>query len=150
MKASKLTPKQELYVQGLAAGKSQREAYKAAYGCRRWKVESIDSQASRTLASPKVRARYDELMAEVATAVMWDRARAARELIEVRDIALAHIRQTRELAANIDDHGKRELADLPKTAAQLVASTTAELNKMFRIYDQAADGDGRVTVIDDV
>lgn len=147
---TRLTLKQERFVQALASGASQREAYRDAYSCGHWKDANIDSNASRLFAKPKVRTRYDDLIAELAARVLWDREKAARELLEVRELALEHIRKTKGDSGNIDGHGKRELADLPKTAVQLVISSTAELNKMFRLYEDPAAGDGRVQVIDDV
>lgn len=143
-----LTAKQEKFVQGLVAGLSQRKAYSAAYDCRRYKPESIDQCAARLFATIKVRSRYDELIGELAERVLWDRARAAHELLEVREIALRHIRETAEHKVHYDEHNKRDLPDLPKTAASLVVSTTAELNKMFRVYD--SDERDTVKVIDDV
>jgi phage terminase small subunit len=62
-----LTQKQEKFVQLLISGKSQREAYKEAYGCEGWKPENIDSQASRTLKKPKVAARYEEARSKIVS-----------------------------------------------------------------------------------
>ena len=42
---SDLTPKQEMFVQALIAGKSQREAYKEAYNATNMKDETIDVRA---------------------------------------------------------------------------------------------------------
>ena len=56
-----LTSKQEKFVEELIKGKSQREAYKAAYNTSRLKNASIDSLACRLLKSPKVKLRYEEL-----------------------------------------------------------------------------------------
>ena len=61
MSAKKITDKQEEYVQGLLKGLSQRKAYKAAYNTSKMKDKIIDEKASRLLAEPKVRARFDEL-----------------------------------------------------------------------------------------
>lgn len=60
-----LTDKQEKFVQGLIQGKTQREAYKAAYNAAGMKDETIDSKACTLLARDKVRARYEELQAAV-------------------------------------------------------------------------------------
>lgn len=138
--AKRLTPKQERFVQALVSGASQREAYLAAYDCGRMKPESIDSCACRLLANNvKVSSRYDELMAELAAAVLWDRAEAARGLIEVREIARQAVRNKWAV------DGVMAIG-----AADSLTRVTAELNKMFRVYDTPDDGDGRVTVIDDV
>lgn len=60
-----LTKKQEAFVQGLIKGKSQREAYKAAYSAEKMSDSTIDSHASRLLKDDKVRARYDKLKGKV-------------------------------------------------------------------------------------
>lgn len=61
---SKLTQKQEKFVQALISGKSQREAYKEAYNAANMKDSTIDSNACRLLNNSKVAARYNELRAE--------------------------------------------------------------------------------------
>lgn len=60
-----LTQKQEKFVQALIAGKSQREAYKAAFNAAKMKDETIDQCACKLLKDPKVAARYEELQAAV-------------------------------------------------------------------------------------
>ena len=148
--SDRLTPKQEKFVNGLVSGMSQREAYMSAYICSRWKPETVDSQASRTMANPKIRARYDELVAEAAEAACWTRERAIRDLLEVRDIALGHIRQTREMRAHFDMNSKRDLADLPANAVKLVVSSTAELNKLCNLYDGGDGDDAKVVIVDNI
>ena len=149
MTTQRLTAKQEKFVCALVSGVSQYEAYRAAYDCEGHGREYADSKASHLMSQVKMRARYAELVAEIASRVLWDRERATRELLEVRAIALDHIRQTVAHRAHFDANDKRDIADLPKTAVQLVIASTAELNKMFRV-NEANDGDGRVTVVDDV
>ncbi|MHB1323977.1 MAG: terminase small subunit [Coriobacteriia bacterium] len=144
-----LTPKQERFVQELVRGCSQREAYREAYDCEKSSDRTVDKKASLLYVRADIRGRYDELQAEAAKLVVWDRAKAAQDLIEVRQIALEHIRQTRGHKVNTTDKGSRELADLPKASIQLVISSTAELNRMFSVYD-SGDDDGKVAVIDDV
>lgn len=60
-----LTNKQEKFVQELLKGKSQREAYKAAYNTENMKPATIDSKACLLFKKDKIRARYDELNAQV-------------------------------------------------------------------------------------
>jgi hypothetical protein len=149
--AKRLTPKQERFVQALVSGASQREAYRAAYSCEKSSDKTVDNKACATLARGEVRARYDELMAELASRVLWDRERAARDLLEVREIALRHIRETKDDKKNFDDKGKRDIADLPKAAVQAVLTSTAELNRMFGIYDKpGAEGDAVPVIVDDI
>lgn len=56
----RLTAKQEKFVQELIKGKSQRQAYKAAYDTRATD-KTIDEAASALLATNKVAARYEAL-----------------------------------------------------------------------------------------
>lgn len=57
----KLTAKQEKFVQELIKGKSQREAYKAAYNAKKMSDNAIDVEASKLLKNPKVALRFKEL-----------------------------------------------------------------------------------------
>ena len=60
-----LTMKQEIYVQGLILGKSQREAYKEAYpNSRKWPDKTVDSKASTLLSTGKVSERFEALKDE--------------------------------------------------------------------------------------
>ena len=78
---AKLTAKQELYVQGLISGLSQRESYKRAYNTTNWKNDSIDQKASVLLKSVKVLSRYTELMDEHKQKALWTREKAVDELL---------------------------------------------------------------------
>lgn len=60
-----LTPKQEKFVQELLKGKSQRDAYKAAYNATKMKDCVIDVKASELLKIGKVAVRYSELHGKV-------------------------------------------------------------------------------------
>lgn len=60
-----LTTKQEIFVQRLIEGNSQREAYKFAYDCKNWKDKSIDEKASTLFNNVKVKSRYEELKQEL-------------------------------------------------------------------------------------
>lgn len=87
-----LTARQEKFVQGLIAGKSQREAYREAYGCEGWKEASIDQCASRMLKDAKVASRFNQLhQAATAGAVMS--AVEMRQFIisRLQDIALGKV-----------------------------------------------------------
>lgn len=69
---SKITLKEEAFIQELIKGKSQREAYKTAFSCKNWKPESIDARASHLFNTDKVQVRYKEAYAEVVAAVRKD------------------------------------------------------------------------------
>ena len=63
-----LTAKQEAFAQAVASGKSQADAYRAAYDASRSKPESVHSRASSLMADVKVASRVAELRAPAAQA----------------------------------------------------------------------------------
>ena len=76
-----LTVKQEKFIQELVKGKTQRQAYKAAYDCRRWRDKTIDEAACRLLKNSKVFARYEELRKEAEKAGIDDAITTRRKII---------------------------------------------------------------------
>lgn len=77
---SKLTTKQELFVQNLVAGQSQRQAYRKAFpSAEKWKDNAVDSAASRLLQNSKVLARYRELLKQFSNMALWSREQAFNE-----------------------------------------------------------------------
>lgn len=82
-----LTAKQERFVQGLVKGMSQREAYKSAYDASRMMDKTIDNRAYNLFKKSEIKARYEELMAEVSKEVVYDVA-AIRQLIIDTELAI--------------------------------------------------------------
>jgi phage terminase small subunit len=62
-----LTQKQETFVQGIIEGKSQAEAYKAAYNASRMSDNAIYREASLLMSTPKIAQRLKELRDQLAT-----------------------------------------------------------------------------------
>ena len=61
-----LSKSEERYILGLIEGKTQRQAYLAAFPqSRKWKPETVDSKACTLFASKKVRERYGEILARI-------------------------------------------------------------------------------------
>ena len=77
-----LTLKQEAFVQGLITGKSQREAYRAAYNAEKMMDKTVDEKASRLLAQGKVRARYEELQERLKKESSSAAIATAKEVLE--------------------------------------------------------------------
>ncbi|RAN53776.1 terminase [Dolosigranulum pigrum] len=89
---SKLTVKQENFVQGLVAGLSQRQAYiEAGYKTDNMTNASIDSVASRMLKNVKVLSRYRELLKESSNMILWSRESAFSEFEWLKNQAKAAI-----------------------------------------------------------
>jgi hypothetical protein len=63
-KGEKLTAKQESFAQGLAAGLTNAEAYRQAYGAENMKPSTLWSESCKQAQHPKVSARVDQLLME--------------------------------------------------------------------------------------
>ncbi|HFI0135031.1 TPA: terminase small subunit [Streptococcus suis] len=90
----KLTPKQEMFVQGIISGLSQRQAYRQAFpNSQKWKDNAVDSAASRLLQNSKVLARYRELLKQFSNMSLWSREQAFNEYEWLKNKARASIEQ---------------------------------------------------------
>nr|DAP17303.1 MAG TPA: Terminase small subunit [Caudoviricetes sp.] len=75
----KLTPKQELFVQGIISGLSQRQAYRQAYRAEKMTDKTVDETANKLLRNPKVTTRYRELLKQFSNMSLWSREQAFNE-----------------------------------------------------------------------
>ena len=82
-----LTTKQEIFVQRLIEGNSQREAYKFAYNAENMKDETIDNKASLLFSKGEIRARYQELLEEHKQKALYTREEAVNDLIWIKEKA---------------------------------------------------------------
>lgn len=87
----KLTPKQELFVQGIISGLSQRQAYRQAYKAEKMSDETVDSKASELLKNGKVTVRYRELLKQFSNMSLWSREQAFNEYEWLKNKARASI-----------------------------------------------------------
>ena len=139
-----LTAKQEKYIQGLASGMSQREAYRTAYNAKGMKDSTVDEKASRLLAQDKVRARYDELMGKVREAGEKAAVATAVQVLE----ELTNIGMGTKRYPNVDMYG-REHQNKPGLKDRLKALEL--LGKHWGIFSEnRPGGDGEVRIIDDL
>ena len=60
-----LTTKQEIFIQRLIGGYSQRQAYKFAFNCNNMKDSTIDVRACELFKDSKIQVRYEELKNEL-------------------------------------------------------------------------------------
>ena len=60
-----LTTKQEIFIQRLIEGYSQRQAYKFAFNCNNMKDTTIDVRACELFKDSKIQVRYEELKNEL-------------------------------------------------------------------------------------
>lgn len=90
-----LSQNEEKYIFGLIAGKTQRQAYLAAFpNSRKWKPETVDSKACALFNTDKVQARYheirDRLIEEAENDAIVTVKDVLRDLVEVKEICMAH------------------------------------------------------------
>lgn len=68
--------RREKFAQGLAAGLSQRKAYRAAFpSSERWKDATVDKRASELYGSGEIKGRMSELVEQSATEAVMSIAR---------------------------------------------------------------------------
>jgi hypothetical protein len=87
---NEVSVQEEIFIQELLRGNTQRKAYIKAYPKRTyWKESAIDSAASTLLKKEKVRKRYDELVvamrAEEVEKTQWTREQSIETLRYVID-----------------------------------------------------------------
>lgn len=78
-----LTPKQEKFAQEVASGKSQADAYRAAYSCEKSKPQTVQQKAYELMKVGDVSARVRELQGQLSAKSLWTREDSVRTLIEV-------------------------------------------------------------------
>lgn len=75
-----LTTNQEIFVQRMIEGYSQRESYRFAYNCDNWKDSSVDCEASKLFKQPKIVQRYEELKQELKQQCFYTVEKANNDL----------------------------------------------------------------------
>jgi hypothetical protein len=78
----KLTAKQEAFAQAIADGMGQADAYRMAYDAEGMKDNTVYPKASRIMNVGKIRARIDELKAQVAEKQLWSREMSVKALVQ--------------------------------------------------------------------
>lgn len=120
-----LTTKQEIFVQRLIEGYSQREAYKFAYNCEKMKDESIDIEASKLFNNPKISLRYQELLDEYKEKAKWNRSKAEEKLMWLLDKSQEDI----------------EYRGLKQANSNSMLNTIKELNTLTDLYPKKVKDD---------
>lgn len=80
---SKLTPKQEKFVQNLIKGMSQREAYKNSYDADNMADDSIDVNACKLFNDTKIKQRYQELQNRLSDKAIMSAEERMKLLTEI-------------------------------------------------------------------
>lgn len=147
----RLTLKQEMFVQGLIAGLSQRQAYKQAYKTDNMLESSIDSKASTLFKEVKIRERYRELLKEFSSMSLWSRECAFSEYEWLKNKARASIENDGVRQANsnaflsaIDGMNNMAFHDLELEDKKMLL----EIEKLKTQTEQGIGSDMNITIID--
>ena len=135
-----LTQKQEKFVQELVKGKSQREAYKAAYDAEKMKDKSIDNLASRLFEKVEIRSRYEELMHKSVAKTEYTATEVRAAIIkQLMAIVNADINDYYDFQNIVLGKGSKallkNLTDIDTKAVQYI-STDRFGNNHVRLYDK--------------
>ena len=159
-----LTEKQEKFVVELLKGKTQREAYKAAYDAKNMKESTIDSKSSLLFKQDKIRARYEELRSEMMKEDVEDAASIRKLIIEQETAILkTHLGDlvTLDIAEdgvsmiavprpeNIRNFDMRAVQELKyDSRGNLVYDKQAAINTLRELYGIAnEEGDKEINII---
>ena len=125
--ANKLTSKQELFVQGLVSGLSQRKAYiNAGYSTKNKTDGYIDKEASLLFKNRKVFERYNEIMEEHKDKALWTREDAIETLKWLLDQSVSSVKDF-------------DAGYVRKSTADAIISSIQELNKLEDLYNLNRD-----------
>ena len=83
----KLTAKQEAFCQGIADGKTQADAYRAAYDAENMTDKNVWEEASKLMSTPKVSQRVVELKRALEEKQLWTREMSVKGLMAAFSVA---------------------------------------------------------------
>jgi hypothetical protein len=132
----RLTKQQEKYVNYLIRGDSQRQAYMKAYpNSKKWKPSSVDAEASKMLAIPKVSTRHRELMQDVKDNLVKDTIATQQEALEFFTRLMRREEKEQVVASqsrkvvNYDEEGRRTEVS---TRDPVIVDIDAKLSDAFK------------------
>jgi len=143
----KLTPKMELFVQGLVRGESQRQAFlNAGYSNQKGNMDRVDREASVLLSKPMVSQRYNQLFAKHEKKALWTRERATNELLDL--VRLVKEEQTKKTVKTVDEQGNEyEIVPIDITeAVKAIMQPIKELNSMGGFNKQNINMEADISV----
>lgn len=82
-----ITPKQEKFAQEVASGKSQADAYRAAFDCSKSSQTTIIKRASELMAKGDISGRVEKLKAELSAKALWTREESVNVLAQIAKAA---------------------------------------------------------------
>lgn len=154
-----LTDKQEIYIQNLVKGLSQRQAYREAYPkSKNWKDKTVDNRASKLFNTYEVFTRYQELQKEKAEDQrqknLWSYEQSVKGLMWIIQQSQLDIREKgfRQANSTAFINALKELNDLQGLGEQREAKIEldrARIKKLESEIDLELENINRVVIIDD-
>lgn len=171
---TKITLAQERFIFEILKGKSQTEAYKIAYpSARKWKDTSVQVMASKTIAKPAVKKKYEELLEEFREKekekIGWSREQSIETLRFVIDTNKKDLERIQKAAEDELLQLQKDIEENPENARQIIQkmlnnrkrtranttnnsaliSATSELNRMQGYNEQNINMSGTVIFQDE-
>ena len=168
-KTNNLTKQQEIFIQELVKGCTQRQAYLKAYPSKKhWKESSLDCEASKLFSNPKIKPRYNEVLTKMRENeqknTMWTREKSIETLMYVIDINKKDLNRIEDAAEEELELLQKQIKENPDQAALLVqlmlkqrksrrasqvnnkgiTDAVAELNKMQGFNEETINMNGSV------
>lgn len=154
-----LTDKQEIYIQNLVKGLSQRQAYREAYPkSKNWKDKTVDNRASKLFNTYEVFTRYQELQKEKAEDQrqknLWSYEQSVKGLMWIIQQSQLDIREKglRQANGTVFINALKELNELQGLGEQREAKIEldrARIKKLESEIDLELENINRVVIIDD-
>ena len=164
-----LTKPQEIFIQELLKGNTQRQAYLKAYPSKKkWKETSLDASASTLFKNSRVQERYNEVLTKMRENeqknTMWTREESIETLRYVIDINKKDLNRIEDAAEEELELLQKQIKENPDQAAVLVqlmlkqrksrrasqvnnkgiTDAVAELNKMQGFNEETINMNGSV------
>lgn len=154
-----LTDKQEIYIQNLVKGLSQRQAYREAYPkSKNWKDKTVDNRASKLFNTYEVFTRYQELQKEKAEDQrqknLWSYEQSVKGLMWIIQQSQLDIREKglRQANGTVFINALKELNELQGLGEQREAKIEldrARIKKLESEIDLELENSNKVVIIDD-
>jgi phage terminase small subunit len=152
MSRAALTPKREKFAQGIASGKSQTDAYRAAFSAKSMGSESVRVEAYRLMQNPHIALRIKEMTAKIVEKVGMTLESHLADLKALRNIATkekqlaaaitAEIARGKASGVHVEQTKQTVVLGASREVDAFVATLTPEQKRLAARMRVAADADG--------
>jgi phage terminase small subunit len=139
---NKLTPKQQKFIEEVAAGNSQTDAYKSAYNAGKMKDCTVRKRASELMTNGDVAGMLQHLRGKATARIQYDTEDAMREAHVAMELALSQGEPSAAVAA-ITLKAKLKgliVKDRQNDKSPLADMTDDELDALIKSFEEQLDG----------